>query len=220
MIHGIVFDMDGLMFDTERLAQQAWAYAGRKMGYDIPASLILQVVGLDAEGSKRLFLEHMEPGFNFSAFRKARLDYAEAYIEENGVPQKPGLLELLEYLSRHQYKTVVATSTAAERTNHYFEMTGFRHFFDSIICGDSVTNRKPAPDIYIKACGKIHVAPGQCLALEDSPIGILAAHRAGMRPVMIPDLMQPDEETKKLLFAQLSSLTDVIGLLERTNRDG
>lgn len=214
MIRGIVFDMDGLMFDTERLARQGWAYAGRQIGRDIPDALLFKVVGLDAEGSKRVFLDALGPEIDFAAFRKARLNYAKNQIEQYGVPQKHGLAELLAYLKRRRYKTVVATSTEAARTHDYLEKTGLRPFFDSIVCGDSVANRKPAPDIYLKACESIRIDPGECVALEDSPIGILAAHRAGMLPVMIPDLIQPDEATKKLLYAQLSSLADVIGLLE------
>lgn len=215
MVRGIVFDMDGLIFDTERIAQQGWAYAGRQMGFDVSKELILQTVGLDAEGSKRIFLDFLGPNIDFKTFRKMRLDYAVNYIEQYGMPQKPGLVELLEYLKRHGYKIVVATSTDAARATYYFEKAGLTHFFDSIVCGDSITVRKPAPDIYLKACETIAAAPGECFALEDSPIGILAAHRAGMKPIMIPDLIQPDEETKKLLFAQLSSLFDVIGLLDR-----
>jgi HAD superfamily hydrolase (TIGR01509 family) len=157
---------------------------------------------------------------DFAEFRKTRLGFVSEYIEKNGVPQKPGLVELLEYLKERQYKIVVATSTDAVRANFYFEKAGLGHYFDSIICGDSVAARKPAPDIYLKACEMIFTAPGECLALEDSPIGILAAHRAGMKPVMIPDLLLPDEETKKLLFAQLSSLVDVIDLLDRSRLDG
>ena len=219
MIRGVVFDMDGLMFDTERLAQQGWSYAGAQAGVDIPIELIRSIVGLDAEGSKRVFLDALDLDLDFAAFRKTRLDYVKDYIEEHSVPQKPGLVELLEYLRCHQYRIVVATSTESARANYYLEKTGLGHFFDSIICGDSVVTRKPAPDIYLKACESIHTNPGECLALEDSPIGILAAHRAGMKPVMIPDLVQPDEETKKLLFSQLSTLLDVIDLLDCTRQD-
>jgi len=220
MIRGIVFDMDGLMFDTERLAQQGWAYAGQQLGLDIPSELILSIVGLDAEGSKRVFLDALDLDLDFAAFRKTRLDYVKNYIEKNGVPQKPGLVDLLEYLRCHQYRIVVATSTESARTNYYLKKAELTRFFDAIVCGDAVVNRKPAPDIYLKACETIRVAPGECLALEDSPIGILAADRAGMMPVMIPDIVPPDEATKKLLFAQLSSLFDVIALLDRTRTDG
>lgn len=220
MIRGIVFDMDGLMFDTERLAQQGWSYAGAQLGLDIPSELIRSIVGLDAEGSKRVFLDALDLNLDFAAFRKMRLDYVKDYIEERGVPQKSGLVELLEYLRRHQYRIVVATSTESARTNYYLKKTGLEHFFDAIVCGDAVVTRKPAPDIYLKACETIFTTPDECIALEDSPVGIVAAHRAGMKPVMIPDLIQPDEETKKLLFAQLSSLVDVIDLLDRARLDG
>jgi len=218
MIKGIVFDMDGLMFDTERLSVDAWVRAGAEAGYAVSEALVAGTVGLDIKHTKRIFAERFGEDFDFDALRSVKLGYVDDFIEKHGMPVKPGLHELLRYLRSNRYKIALATSTAAARVAYYFEKTGLSEFFDGVVCGDSVQNGKPAPDIFLKAGELLGLPPAACLVLEDSPAGILAAHRAGMKPVLIPDLAEPDEEIRRLSFAQLPSLADVIPLLERCAR--
>jgi HAD superfamily hydrolase (TIGR01509 family) len=217
MIKGIIFDMDGLMFDTERLVIKAWDFAGKQMGYSITKDIVIKTLGLNTENTRRVFIEHLGNNFDFYVFRKIRVDYMTDYIDKNGIPIKTGLIELLDFLKSNHYKMTVATSTEKEKTEYYFKKANISYYFDDIVCGDMIERGKPEPDIYLKASKIIGVAPNECLALEDSPIGILSAYRAGMKPVMIPDLVKPNEETNKILYAKLPTLFDVIELLNNQN---
>lgn len=218
MIKGIVFDMDGLMFDTERISADGWAFAGKQVGFHITEDTLKKTLGLNIEGTKRVLCDELGEAFDFSAAREMKVDYMTSHIEKNGIPMKPGLIELLDFLTTNQYRITVATSTERERAQYYFRKAGISKYFDQIVCGDMIERGKPAPDIYLKACEIIGLDSGECLALEDSPMGILSAYRAGMKPVMIPDLLQPDEETGSLLFAKLPTLRDVIGFLSEQNK--
>ena len=131
------------------------------------------------------------------------------------MPVKPGLRPLLAFLRKNGYGMTVATSTDEEKTRYNLAKAGVEGYFAKIVCGDMVARGKPEPDIYLKACEVLGLAPAACMALEDSPAGILAAYRAGMRPVMVPDTVQPDAATEKLLYAKLPALDGVIGLLEQ-----
>ena len=128
---------------------------------------------------------------------------------------KPGIRELLQYLKEHGIRTAIATSSPIERTVRYLSSVGLDKSFDELVSGYMVEMGKPEPDIYLYAAEKLGVKPSECMVLEDSPAGILAAHRAGCLPVMIPDQDEPDEDTKKLLFATVDRLDFVIGLLEQ-----
>lgn len=217
MIKGIVFDMDGLMFDTERLAKEAWTHAGTVLGLDITQEMVIKTLGLNTNDTDRVLMEELGEVFDIMAARKIRTEYVVRSIEENGIPMKSGLPELLEYLKENNYKITVATSSEHEVARYNFRRAGISDFFDQIVCGDMIEQGKPAPDIYLRASEIIGIPPEECLALEDSPIGILAAHRAGLKPVMIPDLKEPDAETTKLLYAKLATLHDVIQLLIQEN---
>lgn len=213
MIKGIAFDMDGLMFDTERLAVEGWTFAGKQMGINISEDIVIKTLGLNIENTKHVLLNNLGEAFDFSAARKIRVDYVTSYLENNGIPIKMGLIELLDYLYSSHYRITVATSTERERAQYYLNKAGISKFFNKIVCGDMIEQGKPEPDIYIRASEIIGVPPHECLALEDSPLGILSAYRAGMKPVMIPDLIQPNEEVNNLLYAKLPTLFDVIKLL-------
>lgn len=213
MIKGIVFDMDGLMFDTERLAAKAWVFAGERLGLNITETMAIKTLGLNAEDTNRVICKEVGEAFDVCAARKIRADYVTAHVEHNGIPVKPGLFELLDYLCSNHYKITVATSSNSEAARYNFKKAGIAEYFDQIVCGDMIERGKPEPDIYLKAREIIGVDARDCLALEDSPMGILSAYRAGLNPVMIPDILQPDEEIKSLLYAKLPTLLDVIGLL-------
>jgi HAD superfamily hydrolase (TIGR01509 family) len=218
MIKGIIFDMDGLMFDTERLAAKAWAFAGKQMGLDITEAMAIKTLGLNAEDTNRVLSNELGEAFDLSAARKLRAGYMTSHIEKNGLPIKKGLIELLDYLNRNHYKITVATSSEREVAQYYFDKAGISKYFNQIVCGDMIERGKPEPDIYLRASEIIGISPDECLALEDSPMGILAAYRAGTNPVMIPDLLQPDEGTNRLLYAKLTTLLDVIELLPIQNK--
>ena len=211
----VIFDMDGLMFDTERLNLEGWQAVGRDHGLAITYALAMQAVGKGPENTRRVFEAQVGPLPQFYELREQRIEYARRFIETHGMPLKRGLQELLAFLKENNFLTALATATPRALAGYYLEKADLIDYFDQIIFGDMVENPKPAPDIYLQACARLGVAPKECLTLEDSPVGIRAAFLAGTNPVMIPDLILPDETLSAMLFAKVDSLHDVIPLLKQ-----
>lgn len=211
---GVIFDMDGTMFDTEVLNNDAWGNVGEALEIDKLREIALETIGLNSEDSEAVFYKHLGNDIDYCGMRKIKRDYVENYIKENGMPIKSGLIELLMYLKDNNIKIALASSTEEERVSEYIKIAKVDTFFDALACGDMVTNGKPAPDIFIKAAELLNVNTNECIALEDSPKGIMSAYKAGCIPVAIPDLIKLDEETKKMLYQECNSLLEVIDLLE------
>lgn len=209
-----VFDMDGLMFDTERLAVEAWIDAGAEAGFEIGRPVIEATVGLDREGSRIALLAAYGSGFPYDAIRARRLQLAAQRIAANGVPIKEGLIELLRFLAGRGFLLAVATSTDRARVAKLLDGAGIAGYFQAVVCGDEVSRNKPDPEIYRAAAAKLCVAPEYCLALEDSPSGIAAARGAGMLPFMVPDIVKPDALTQSRLYREFVSLIEVMRFLE------
>lgn len=216
-IEAVIFDMDGLMFDTEQISLFSWEQAASPYGFEITLELFKHTIGTNSVKTKAFYQTHFGDVFPLELVYADRLRIAEEYIITHGVPVKKGLFELLEYLRSEGYKLAVATSTSRERALKVLSLAGVVGFFDAIVCGDEVEHSKPNPQIFLKAAEKLQVAPLNCVVLEDSEAGIQAAFDAGMIPVMIPDLKQPEERTVAMLHRQLESLNDVIELLELAN---
>lgn len=214
MIKAVIFDMDGLMIDTERLLVKYWLEAAHYYGYPMKREHILGIRSLAAKHAIPKLQAEIGDDFDYHKVRMLRLKLMNEHIEQYGVDEKPGLGELLDYLKEHQYLTAVATATDPERTQRYLGSLDRLRYFDQIVCASMVENGKPAPDIYIEAAARLQVSPAECMALEDSPNGILSAFRAGMKPVFVPDLTGPDEDTRKLLYGCVDHLSKVIELLE------
>ncbi len=189
----VIFDMDGLMFDTEQIAVEAWQQAGRVCGYDIPESLIIQSVGRNVDDTKCLFEQALEPEFDFQQVRTLRIQYAADIIEQRGIPLKDGLFKLLDVLENGSILKAVATSTERIRAETLLRKANVHNRFDAIICGDEVQYGKPAPDIFLLAANRLQTIPHHCFVLEDSEAGIHAAVNAKMHPIMIPDLKPPSQ---------------------------
>lgn len=212
-LQGIVFDVDGVLFDTERLAYQTWRTVSRKMGWPQVGEAYLEFVGQNRADSFTKMTELFGEEFPKETFMKVCSAYAQAKIEREGVPMKPGVRELLGFLQKHGIPTALATSTGQERTHRRMELTGLASFFSAIITGDQVKHGKPDPEIYSFACQALKTAPACTLAIEDSRNGILSAHRAGMPVIMVPDMIPPTPELDALLFRRCSSLSEVQALL-------
>lgn len=220
MIKAVVFDMDGLMFDTERLTIEAWDYAGEKIGIGKMGHMVYKTLGMNVESARKIFRDEYVDEISEEDLRKHAKEFFQDYFEKNGVPMKPGLMELLSYLKENNYKIAVATSSNKEVVLSHFERAKMAEYFDVIVCGDMIENSKPAPDIYLKASELLGISPSECLALEDSPNGIKSAFAANLVPIMIPDLIEPTEELLELLHCKLANLNEVVDFLnERRGKE-
>lgn len=214
IITAILFDMDGLVLDTEKLYTRFWQEAANAMGYPMTKEQALGMRSLNRGAGLAKMQSYFGDSVDYDAIRGKRIEMMDAFVEKEGVTLKPGIHELLDYLKRNEIKTAIATSSPIERTILYLTSVGLQNSFDELVSGYMVEKGKPEPDIYLYAAEKLGVKPCNCMVLEDSPAGILAAHRAGCLPVMIPDQDEPDTETRKLLYAKAESLSAVISLLE------
>ncbi len=213
-IRGILFDMDGLVLDSEVLYTRFWREAAAALGYTMTVE---QSLGMRSLGKKlgQPYLESLfGPGIDYTTLRCKRIELMNAYVEIYGIPPKPGIYELLDYMEEHGIAAAITSSSPMESIQKHLSAVNLLHRFQKLCSGHNIPNGKPAPDIYLLGARELGLKPEECLALEDSPTGILSAYRAGCLPVMIPDLDQPGEDTQKLLFAKADSLSDVIALLK------
>ena len=195
----IIFDMDGLMIDTERLALKAWQLAGTDFGFPISDDIFITMVGRNRWDSDRTLVEIFGSDFPVDAVRKRYRTYVDGWIDEGKLVVKSGLLELLGFLDEISMPRAVATSTEYDRAIYKLSLTDLLDYFPIVIAGDQVQKGKPAPDIFLATAVQLGILPEHCLVLEDSDAGIQAAYEAGMTPVMIPDMKPPSE--KSLAFA-------------------
>ncbi len=212
-IKGVLFDMDGVILDTEKLYTRFWVEAAQSLGYPMTYEMALGMRSLSRQAGERQLKEYLGEKVDYFAVRETRIRIMEKFIEENGVELKPGIHELLAFLKKHDIKTSVATSSPLDRTKKYLSQVGLVDEFDALVSGHMVAHGKPEPDIYLYAASNLGLKPEECLVLEDSPTGILAAYRAGCVPVMVPDQDQPDEEVKSRVYTvvkDLLSMRDMI----------
>ena len=213
-IKAVIFDMDGVITDTEKLLVKYWCQAAKEYGFPMTHDHALSLRSLAARYAEPYLKGIFGEGFSYREVRKRRKELMDEDIEQNGVPIKPGLEELMVYLKDNGYKTAIATATDFDRAVSYLEKAKVYGQFDVLCCGPQVEHGKPEPDIYLYAAQKLGTEPRHCLAVEDSPNGVTAAYKAGMRTVMIPDLTQPDKELEKMLYRKCDNLLGVIGVLE------
>ena len=216
-IRGILFDMDGLVLDSEILFTRFWREAANALGYPMTVE---QSYGMRSLGKKlgQPYLESLfGPGIDYTTVREKRIELMSAYVEVHGIAPKPGIYDLLDYLEAQGIPAAIASSSPMDAIEKHLSAANLLHRFQKVCSAHSIPNGKPAPDIYLLAAAELGLKPEECLALEDSPTGILAGYRAGCLPVMIPDLDQPGEDTEKLLFAKADSLSDIIGIVKAQN---
>lgn len=210
-----IFDMDGLMFDTERVFIQAWDYAGEKTGIGKAGYMVYKTLGMSVDMSYKVWEEEFGSGYDQAELKKHTKEFLKEYYGRNPVPVKHGLYTLLRYLQGQGCRMAVASSSPRWEVERHLKSARVFQYFTGIVCGDMVERSKPEPDIYLKACEILRAAPKDCFALEDSKNGLLAAHRAGCRPIMVPDLWLPDESTLQIIAAKYDDLEQVKNALEK-----
>lgn len=210
----VLFDMDGLMLDTERMARGAWTRALAEKGFVLHGDDYLQLLGRTSADAESILGALFGPKLPFREVFDLRQKYYDADIDENGIAIKPGLSELLGFLEERNIPKAVASSTPGWFIQHKLNLVGLAHRFSVCIGGDSVLHGKPAPDLFLSAARLLNVAPADCLVFEDSEAGVRAAHAAHMLPVMVPDLKQPSIEVRGLACHVLTSLNEAVPVVE------
>lgn len=210
---GVLFDMDGVVLDTERLYARFWREAAKALGHDMSYEQALGMRSLSPDAGQAQLESYFGKGVSRAEFRKVRIALMDAYIDEHGVDLKPGIRELLDYLDSKGIPAAITTSSPIERVRMYLGPHGLLDRFRRLCSGAEVAHGKPEPDIYLFGAACLNVRPEECIAVEDSPAGVLSAYRAGCMTVMVPDLDQPDAETEQLLYAKADSLKDLIEII-------
>ena len=216
-IRGILFDMDGLVLDSEVLYTRFWREAAHSLGYPMTVEQSLGMRSLGKDRGQPYLESLFGPGIDYTTLRNKRIELMDVYVAEHGIPPKPGIFELLDYMEEHGIAAAITSSSPMDAIRKHLAAVNLLHRFQKLCSGHDIPNTKPAPDIYLLGAKELGLDPSECLALEDSPTGILSAYRAGCLPVMIPDLDQPGEDTRKLLYAKADSLSDITDLLKAQN---
>ncbi|MBQ8231358.1 MAG: HAD family phosphatase [Lachnospiraceae bacterium] len=216
-IEAVVFDMDGVLFDTERLYMDGWCQVAKKRGIRGMEEVAVECIGLNSHDTRQLVLERFGQDFAYVEFRNAVSAWLKTRIKIYGLPIKPGVHKILTYLQQKEIPMGLASSTSYHSVLDHLKVAGIVDYFKVIVAGDMIEHAKPQPDIYFLTCRKMGVDPANVIAIEDSPNGIKSAHDAGAKVIMVPDLITPDEELRKMTFGICSDLGDVVRFLEQYN---
>ncbi|MEG1687302.1 MAG: HAD family phosphatase [Angelakisella sp.] len=216
-IQGVIFDMDGLLLDSERL----YAATSRKvlvqMGFVPNEALIISTMGTTDLLWMSSIKEFYGDSFDGERFKADCQEEMRVWYEETGIPLKDGAVELLDYLRQQGIPAAVASSTYSPRGHKALEKAGVHNYFDTFVFGEMVAKSKPEPDIFLEAARRLGLAPTHCMGLEDSRNGLRACRGAGLYTVMVPDMQLPDDALLSITDGCVASLRDIIPLLGRLN---
>ncbi len=212
-MEAVIFDMDGVIFDSERLVYEGWKALSVKYGFDNLDEIYMKCIGVNSATCRQIYLDFYGEDFPYDKYRQERSDDYHARYSGGRLPMKAGVEELLKYLKETGYKIAIASSTRSALVKEQIEDAGLMQYFDVIVGGDQVKKSKPEPDIFLKAAELLGVKPENAYVIEDSYNGIRAAKSAHMRPIMVPDMVQPDEEMQDKAWKICDSLKDIITLI-------
>ena len=212
----VIFDMDGVIFDSERLVLEGWQEIAAKYGIKGMEEVLPRCLGVNAQATREIFREYYGQDFPYDEYTKEASALFHSRYGNGKLPLKPGVKELLSYLKENGYLVGLASSTRQAIVEQEIRDAGLMPYFDNLVCGDMLKRSKPEPDIYLKACENLDVEPRMAVAVEDSYNGIRSAKRAGMVPVMVPDMVQPDEEMRSLAHKICKDLFEVKNWISET----
>ena len=207
-IKAIIFDMDGVIFDTETVYLKVWSDVFEKYGYKMTKEIYASVLGTGRENVKKVFLNCFGDNLPIDDMYIEKDENLATEIEK-GVPLKLGVYEILEYLKENNFKIALATSAISERAFKQLNQANIEGFFDVIVCRDDVIKTKPNPEIFLKAANKLGVSPEECVVIEDSSAGIEAAVNAGMVPIHVVDLKEADEKILSNSYKSFEDLNEI-----------
>ncbi|MEN8076164.1 HAD family phosphatase [Clostridioides difficile] len=207
-IKAVIFDMDGVIFDTEMVYLDVWSKVFEKYGYKMTKEIYSSVLGTGRENVKKVFLKHFGDELPIEDMYKEKDENLARAVDE-GVPLKDGVYEILVYLRENNYKIALATSATTERAFQQLRHANIEGFFNAIVCRDEVKETKPNPEIFLKAAEKLNVIPDECIVIEDSGAGIKSAHNAGMVGIHVVDLKEADEEILNQCYKSFNTLKEI-----------
>lgn len=206
MIKAVIFDMDGTLIDTEKYYRMFWPKALAEFGYYMTDEQVLSIRSLGRPFAPARFKEWYGEDFDYYAIRSRRSEMINEHIKKEGIQLKPGAKEILEILKEKNIASAVATASDITRTEKYLDEVGIKDYFTKLISATMVKEGKPSPYIYSYACEQLGFEPNECIAVEDSPNGIVSAYKAGCKVIMVPDQTEPDEEVIPYLLASVKTL--------------
>jgi beta-phosphoglucomutase family hydrolase len=218
-IDAVIFDMDGVLIDSERISLKCYQEVLKDYEYKIDEKIYVKLIGRNVNGIKEALQKEFGDDFPFDDIYKKKSQLALETTNKNGVIIKPGVHELLDYLNKENYKIAVATSTRRERALQLLEEAKIKEKVNYVVCGDQVENSKPDPEIFLRAAEGLNVEPEKCIVIEDSDAGITAAHAAKMTGIHVPDMKLLEDETNKLAFKICKNLNEVKDLLEEFRKN-
>lgn len=208
MVKGVIFDMDGLLIDSERPICDAWISVAQNNGYPFTKQIYGEMIGRTSVDTKQVLTNHFGPTFPYVELRTKVHEVVKARTSVEGFKLKQGALKLLKELKELSVPVALATSTGRQEAIRRLKSTNIDSYFTSIACGDEVKKGKPEPDIFLLAADRLFLKPRNCLVLEDSIYGARGAHKAGMKVIVIPDLATPPEDVLDFAHAILPNLED------------
>ena len=205
----VIFDMDGVIFDSERLVLECWEKIGEKYHLEGMRDAFLPCIGTNDVRTREIVLERYGADFPYDEFRRESSRLYHSIVDRGGLPVKTGVKVLLLYLKEHTIPLALASSTRLEVVTQELKQAGLYEYFGVVMGGDQLKRSKPEPDIYLMTCEKLGVQPACTYAIEDSYNGIRSAYSAGMKPIMVPDMLQPTEEMREKSVVVLDDLLQV-----------
>lgn len=211
-ILAVIFDMDGVIFDSERCVYKGWLEIAEKYNFQWDDETYWKCIGVNATASEQIFKDHYGEDFPYTTYKEEQRGNYHRKYDGGRLPLKPGVVEILTYLKSKNIPIAIASSTRTETVMSEIKDANLLQFFDIIIGGDQVSKSKPNPDIFIEAARQLGVAAEKCMVIEDSYNGIRAAKAANMLPIMVPDMLVANEEMHEKAWAICDELTEIISL--------